>query len=106
MQKILDGFVLAAFHDRCGQQCPCDETRAARRKTDAAVTERRGRGAHVVDNRGGAVVDGCGKVLVPNYNLTIAMYTFVGEPLLMFWLLWKGIKGFTPNVSAQSQALA
>jgi hypothetical protein len=54
----------------------------------------------------GYLVDGCGKVLVPNYNLTIAMYTFVGEPLLMFWLLWKGIKGFTPNVSAQSQALA
>jgi hypothetical protein len=54
----------------------------------------------------GYLVDGCGKVLVPNYSLTIAMYTFVGEPLLMFWLLWKGIRGFAPNVSAQSKAFA
>lgn len=54
----------------------------------------------------GYLVDGWGKVLVPNYSLSIAMYTFVGEPLLMFWLLWKGIRGFTPRVSAQSKALA
>jgi len=35
----------------------------------------------------GYLIDGVGKVLVPNYSLTIAMYTFVGEPLLIFWLL-------------------
>jgi hypothetical protein len=54
----------------------------------------------------GYLVDGCGKVLVPNYNLTIAMYTFVGEPLLMVWLLWKGIRGFTPKSTAQATAFA
>ncbi len=42
----------------------------------------------------GYMVDSFGKFLVPNYNLTIAAFTFVGEVLLIFWLLWKGIKGF------------
>ena len=40
----------------------------------------------------GYLIDGVGKVLVPNYGLTVAMYTFVGEPLLMFWLLWKVLR--------------
>ena len=42
----------------------------------------------------GYLIDGVGKVLVPNYGLTVAMYTFVGEPLLMVWLLWKALTGF------------
>jgi hypothetical protein len=42
----------------------------------------------------GYMVDSFGKFLVPNYNLTIAGFTFIGEVLLIFWLLWKGIKGF------------
>jgi hypothetical protein len=42
----------------------------------------------------GYLVDSFGKILLPSYNLTIASFTFVGEVLLMFWLLWKGIKGF------------
>lgn len=42
----------------------------------------------------GYIVDSIGKFLVPNYNLTIAAFTFVGEVLLIFWLLWKGLKGF------------
>jgi hypothetical protein len=41
----------------------------------------------------GYVVDGCGKLLVPDNNLSVGGYTFVGESLLMFWLLWKGIRG-------------
>ncbi len=41
----------------------------------------------------GYIVDGGGKLLLPNYHLTVAMFTFVGEPLLMFWLLWKAIRG-------------
>jgi len=40
--------------------------------------------------------DGCGKVLVPNYSLTVALHTFVGEPLLMFWLL-EGNQGIRPE---------
>jgi hypothetical protein len=42
----------------------------------------------------GYLIDSFGKILLPNYNLTIAMFTFVGELLLIFWLLWRGIKGF------------
>jgi Domain of unknown function (DUF4386) len=54
----------------------------------------------------GYLIDGVGKVLVPNYSLTIAMYTFVGEPLLMLWLLWKAIRGFRPAAPVSAQALA
>jgi Domain of unknown function (DUF4386) len=42
----------------------------------------------------GYLVDSFGKILIPDYSITVAMFTFVGEFLLIFWLLWKGIKGF------------
>jgi len=42
----------------------------------------------------GYIVDGFGKTLSPTYNLSIAQFTFIGEVLLIFWLLWRGIKGF------------
>ena len=42
----------------------------------------------------GYIVDGFGKTLSPTYNLSISQFTFIGEVLLIFWLLWKGIKGF------------
>jgi len=42
----------------------------------------------------GYIVDGFGKTLSSDYNLNIAQFTFVGEVLLIFWLLWRGIKGF------------
>jgi len=41
----------------------------------------------------GYLVHGSGKLLSPDYTLTIAMFTFVGEPLLIFWLPWQGIRG-------------
>jgi len=41
----------------------------------------------------GYLVDGWGTLLVPNYSLTVGMYTFVGEALLILWLFWKGIRG-------------
>jgi hypothetical protein len=40
----------------------------------------------------GYLIDSFGKLLLPNYNVTIAMYTFIGELLLMVWHLWKGAK--------------
>jgi Domain of unknown function (DUF4386) len=51
----------------------------------------------------GYLADGFGKLLIPNYNLSIAAFTFVGEFLLIFWLLWLGIKGLNqkPNVVAR-----
>jgi len=42
----------------------------------------------------GYIVDGFGKSISPNYSLNIGQFTFVGEVLLIFWLLWKGFKGF------------
>jgi hypothetical protein len=42
----------------------------------------------------GYIVDSFGKFLVPIYNLSLAKFTFVGEALLIIWLLWIGIKGF------------
>lgn len=42
----------------------------------------------------GYIVDGLGKSISPNYSLNIGQFTFVGEVLLIFWLLWKGFKGF------------
>jgi hypothetical protein len=51
-------------------------------------------GAFLVLAAVGYIVDGVGKTLSADYNLNIAQFTFVGEVLLIFWLLWKGIKGF------------
>ncbi len=41
----------------------------------------------------GYSVDSFGKMLSPDYSLTISLYTFAGEILLIFWLLWIGFKG-------------
>jgi hypothetical protein len=51
-------------------------------------------GAFLVLAAVGYIVDSVGKTLSADYNLNIAQFTFVGEVLLIFWLLWKGIKGF------------
>ncbi|MGB7876995.1 MAG: DUF4386 domain-containing protein, partial [Anaerolineales bacterium] len=47
----------------------------------------------------GYLIDNIGKLLSPNYNVTIAMFTFIGEVLLIFWLLWRGIKGFDKKLA-------
>ncbi len=49
----------------------------------------------------GYIVDGFGKTLAPDYKLNIAQFTFVGEVLLIFWLLWRGFKGFDPALAAR-----
>ena len=58
-------------------------------------------GVFLVLASAGYIVDGFGKTLSPDYNLNIAQLTFVGEVLLIFWLLWRGVKGFenTPKKS-------
>jgi hypothetical protein len=40
----------------------------------------------------GYLIDGFGTVLVPNYSIDMAQFTFVGEAALMFWLLIKGTR--------------
>ena len=42
----------------------------------------------------GYLHDPIGKILFPNYNITISEYLFIGEFLLIFWVLWRGFKGF------------
>jgi hypothetical protein len=42
----------------------------------------------------GYVIDSIGKILISGYSLQISMYTFIGEVLLIFWLFWRGFKGF------------
>ena len=42
----------------------------------------------------GYIVDGFGKIISPAYSLSISQFTFIGEVFLIFWLLWRGIKGF------------
>ncbi len=39
----------------------------------------------------GYVIDAFGKFLFPNYNPTIAMFTFIGEVTFLSWLLIKGV---------------
>lgn len=40
----------------------------------------------------GYIVDGFGTLLSPDYSLNLAMFTFVGEVVFMFWLLIRGRK--------------
>jgi hypothetical protein len=40
----------------------------------------------------GYFIDSFGKLLSPNYDANIAMFTFIGEVLLIFWLLIKGAR--------------
>ncbi|MDL1910493.1 DUF4386 domain-containing protein [Chloroflexi bacterium CFX6] len=42
----------------------------------------------------GYTVDGFGNWFISSYNISIAQFTFIGEVLLIFWLFWKGMKGF------------
>lgn len=44
----------------------------------------------------GYIADGFGKLVSPAYSLSISQFTFIGEVLLIFWLFWKGVKGFSP----------
>ena len=50
----------------------------------------------------GYLIDSIGKLFVPGYSLTLAAFTFVGEVVLIFWLLWKSAKGFDPRPAAQN----
>lgn len=40
----------------------------------------------------GYLIDGFGKLLSSHYNISIAMFTFIGEVILIFWLFIKGRK--------------
>jgi hypothetical protein len=40
----------------------------------------------------GYMIDGFGKIISPDYDLPVSMFTFIGEVILIFWLLIKGRK--------------
>lgn len=40
----------------------------------------------------GYLIDGFGKLLLTDYSISISMFTFIGELILIFWLLIKGRK--------------
>jgi hypothetical protein len=40
----------------------------------------------------GYIVDGFGTVLIPDYSLDLAVFTFIGEVVLILWLLIRGRK--------------
>ncbi len=40
----------------------------------------------------GYIIDGFGRLTSPDYNITVGMFTFIGEVILLFWLIIKGRK--------------
>lgn len=50
----------------------------------------------------GYLMDVIGKILLSNYDLTIAMFTFIGELLIIFWLLIKWGRIQKLNLKAQN----
>lgn len=47
----------------------------------------------------GYLVDSVGSLIISDYNLKIGLYTFIGEVVFMFWLLFKGGKEKQSGVS-------
>jgi hypothetical protein len=48
----------------------------------------------------GYLMDSFGKLFISDYNMTITLFTFIGEVLLIFWLFLRGIKGFGKEFNA------
>lgn len=51
-------------------------------------------GVLVVVAGAGYLADTFARILIPDFAFTFSLFTFVGEPLLIFWLFWRAIKGF------------
>jgi hypothetical protein len=63
-------------------------------------------GGLVIIAGGGYLVDGIGKIGVPDYTWTIGMFTFIGEAVLIGWVFWRAVKGFGPESSDATEAVA
>ncbi|MDO9256240.1 MAG: DUF4386 domain-containing protein [Bacteroidales bacterium] len=48
----------------------------------------------------GYVIDSLLRFLMPGYNMEISSYTFIGELMIIFWLLFKGVK--IPEVKSEN----
>jgi hypothetical protein len=53
----------------------------------------------------GYLVDGMGAVLVPEYSVNIAQFSFVGEVALIFWLLIKGRRTTLAQLPDESRSV-
>lgn len=51
-------------------------------------------GVLVVVAGGGYLADSFARILVPGFAFTFSVFTFVGEALLILWLLWRAVRGF------------
>jgi len=51
-------------------------------------------GVLVVVAGAGYLADTFARILVPDFEFTFSWITFVGEALLIFWLLWRALRGF------------
>ncbi len=56
-------------------------------------------GILVVISGFGYLIDSAGKFLLSNYNIEIALFTFIGEVLIIFWLFAVGFKKSLKNRS-------
>jgi len=59
-------------------------------------------GVLVVVAGGGYLADTFARILVPDFEFTFSLITFVGEALLIFWLLWRAIKGFPSETESKA----
>jgi hypothetical protein len=55
-------------------------------------------GVLVVIAGAGYLADTFARILVSEFEFRISMFTFVGEALLIFWLLWRAMKGFPSEI--------
>ena len=53
----------------------------------------------------GYLIDSMGRLFVPGYTLSLSVFTFIGEALLIVWLLWIAAKGVRLSGRSQSPAI-
>jgi hypothetical protein len=58
-------------------------------------------GMLVVIAGAGSLADSFTRILAPDFDFTFSVFTFVGEALLIVWLLLRAIKGF-PSTSTST----
>ena len=62
-------------------------------------------GVLVVVAGGGYLVDAFGTILVRDYSLSVSMFTFVGEALLIIWLFARALTGFRPEAETAGEEI-
>ena len=50
----------------------------------------------------GYLADTFVRILAPDIGFTFSLFTFIGEALLILWMLWRAIRGLAPEPDAPS----